>query len=278
MLTLEDLFDSPSLDRPRLAVVVISGYFRDIQLVMDKMQEVTLPLGIFPFQDFCYDDQLNLYFTPRYSTNVSLSFVSYAAYHCNPDFVSGLLALSVTSKVRDTSALTPLSSSLLANNFNTARFLLSQGADPRGESCTNGLHAAARAGLRDMVSEFIVRYKIPPDCADAQGATPAIYALYLPDKEAICIVSVLFCHGASPKRTFGRHDVTYARLAKVMGKSTLAHWLQQTETDSIGYTIDYLWKQTRDLSLRDGEVKGEGVGEGEGKVKGEGEDAGWDLV
>lgn len=273
MLTLEDLFDSPSLDRPRLAVVVVSGYFRDIQLIMDRMHEVTLPLGIFPFQDFCYDDQLNLYFTPRYSTNVSLSFVSFAAYHCNSEFVSGLLALS--SKVHDTSALTPLSSSLLANNFNTARLLLSQGADPRGESCTNGLHAAARAGLRDMVLDFIVRYKIPTDCADAQGATPAIYALYLPEKEAICIISALFCYGASPKRTFG-HGVTYARFAKAMRKSTLAHWLQQMERDSIGYTIDYLWKQTRDLSLRDEEVKGEGVGEGE--VKGEGEDAGWDLV
>ncbi|GKU23043.1 unnamed protein product [Fusarium langsethiae] len=248
MFTLEELLCYKSLSPLRITVGVIRAHLCDIRLAMEQKEEVALT-NIFPFLDFQFHRQ-SVSFTPQKYTTLSLDLVSFVAYHGMTDIVAGLLPHYDTGSVRDILTI-PLCLSLLNNKSETARFLLSKGADPRGEACTNGLHAAAKAGLQNMVSDFIVQWKIPADCVDAYGATPTIYALYLPENHAIKIITVLLYHGASPKRTFGSNCTTYACLANAMGKKTLAHWLQQTETDSFNYAIDCLQKQTQNIRLEE---------------------------
>jgi hypothetical protein len=148
--------------------------------------------GFFLLLNFQVDQQCNLVFTLVLHTEIPLDFFVFAAYHKMTDILEALLALSVPSETCDPMIVSPPCLSLLNEGLDTATCLLSKGADPRGESCTNGLHAAARVGYLDMIVDFIIRLKIPPDYIDAQGAAPIRYALYLPERRAIETIPLLF--------------------------------------------------------------------------------------
>jgi hypothetical protein len=153
MFTLEELLRYKSLSPLRLTVGVIRAHLCDIYFAMEQKEEVALT-NIFPFLDF-QSRQQPLTFTPQKYTTLSLDLVSFAAYYGMTDIVAGLLPLYTTGSARDTLAI-PLCLSLLNNKSETAKLLLSRGANPRGEDCTNGLHAAAKAGLQNMISDFII--------------------------------------------------------------------------------------------------------------------------
>ncbi|KAJ0145459.1 hypothetical protein HZ326_11808 [Fusarium oxysporum f. sp. albedinis] len=231
----------------RSAFVMINNHLRDIQAAREIKEELRV-LHLFPLKDFQVDQQLNLIYTPVTHT-ITLDFFTFAAFQGRTDILEAFLALPGPSKTCDLS--NPLCLSLLNGHIDTAKFLLSKGADPRGISCTNGLHAAARAGCPELVLDFLVNWKIPADCTDADGATPAIYALYLPEQDAIGIIDILIRHGASPKMTFADKTKTYAYYASAMKKYNLASWLHQMERESFDYTMEFIRKQTQDLQLGD---------------------------
>jgi len=253
MFILEELFRYKTLSPLRFTLGVVEDHLRDIRFAMEQVETVTVS-NFFPFLDFQYHQE-PLLFVPQKYTTLPFDLISLAAYHGRTEMVAGLLSLFTTSttgnKCINLSA--PLALSILNKQTETAELLLDRGADPRGEGCTNGLHAAARAGLEDMISDFIVNRKVPVDSVDGYGATPVIYALYLPEEQATATIAILFYHGASPKSTFGPKSTTYACFAKAMGKRMLAQWLQQTETESFCYAIDFIQKQTQELHLDEGE-------------------------
>ena len=141
--------------------------------------------------------------------------------------LEALLTLSSQKETCNSVASSPLCLSLLRGYPDTARFLLSQNADPHGKFYMTPLHAAARMGYQDMVIDFVTKFKISADCTDIQGATPAIYALYLPEREAIGMINILFRHGASPTTTFTENAMTYECYAAAMDKPNVVSWLKK---------------------------------------------------
>ncbi|EXL39884.1 hypothetical protein FOCG_17551 [Fusarium oxysporum f. sp. radicis-lycopersici 26381] len=220
----------------RSTFVIINRHLHDIQDATEIKEELRIS-NPFPLLDFHVDQQKNLVFTPITHT-ITLDFFAFAAYHGGTDILKALLALAGPSKTCNP----PI------------EFLLSKDADPRGLSCTNGLHAAARAGCPEMVLHFLVDWKIPADCTDAYGATPVMYALYLPEQEAIEIIDILIRHGAYRKMTFGDYTKTYAYYAAAMKKYGLSSWLQDMERVHSS-TMEYIQKHTRQLQLEDATAK-----------------------
>ncbi|KAH7163689.1 ankyrin repeat-containing domain protein [Fusarium sp. MPI-SDFR-AT-0072] len=233
----------------------IEGYIQDILFAIGESEDIAFPMNIFPTHDFHLDQQNNLIFTPRLFTTLSVDLLSFAAYYGKTDLVNTLLSLTNAGTTLNTKSGTALCLSLLNGKLDIARLLLSKGADPRGISCTNGLHAAARAGCTSMVLDFLDNWKIPANCTDAHGFTPAVYALYLPEEKAIEIIGILIRHGALPKMTFGDSAKTCAYYASAMEKYNLASWLQQMERESFDYTMECMRKQTQDLQLGDATAK-----------------------
>ncbi|CAG2009903.1 unnamed protein product [Fusarium graminearum] len=182
MFTIEELFRYKTLSPLRFTLGVVEDHLRDISFAMEQVETVTIS-NFFPFLDFQYHQE-PLLFIPQKYTTLPFDLISLAAYHRRTEMVAGLLPLFITSttgnKCINLSA--PLALSILNEQIKTAEFLLNRGADPRREGCTNGLHAAARAGLEDMISDFIVNRKVPVDSVDRYSATPVIYALYLPEE------------------------------------------------------------------------------------------------
>ncbi|RBA10336.1 hypothetical protein FPRO05_04925 [Fusarium proliferatum] len=236
----------------RSTFVIINRHLRDIQDAREIKEELRIS-NPFPLLDFQVDQQKNLVFTPITHT-ITLDFFAFAAYHGGTDILKALLALAGPSKTCNPAIMSPLCLSLLNGHIDTAKFLLSKNADPRGLSCTNGLHAAARAGCPEMVLHFLVDWKIPADCTDAYGATPVMYALYLPEREAIEIIDILIRHGAHRKMTFGDNTKTYAYYASAMKKYGLSSWLQDMERMHSS-TMEYIQKHTRQLQLEDATAK-----------------------
>jgi hypothetical protein len=105
--------------------------------------------------DFQVDQQQNLVFTPVTHT-ITLDFFAFAAYQGGTDILKALLALHGPSKTCDPAIMSPLCLSLLNGHIDTAKFLLSEDTDPRGTSCTNSLHTAARAGCPEMVLDLLI--------------------------------------------------------------------------------------------------------------------------
>ncbi|KAF4436973.1 Ankyrin repeat and SOCS box 3 [Fusarium acutatum] len=234
----------------RSTFVMIDNHLRDIQAAREIKEELRVSY-LFPLKDFQVDQQHNLIHTPVAHT-VTLDFFAFAAFQGRTDILEAFLALPSPSKTFDLSSALCLS--LLNGCIDTAKFLLSEGADPSGISCTNGLHAAARAGCPELVLDFLVKWKIPADCTDADGATPAIYALYLPEKEAIEIIDILIRHGASPMMTFANNTKTYAYYALALKKYGLSSWLRDMERMHSN-TMEYIQEHTQHLQLYDATPK-----------------------
>ncbi|EXK27005.1 hypothetical protein FOMG_16443 [Fusarium oxysporum f. sp. melonis 26406] len=249
-MSVQDQICYNSMGLLRSTLVMINNHLRDIQAA-GKIKEELRVLHLFPLKDFQVDQQLNLIYTPVTHT-ITLGFFTFAAFQGRTDILEAFLALPGPSKTCDLS--NPLCLSLLNGHIDTAKFLLSKGADPRGISCTNGLHAAARAGCPELVLDFLVQWNIPADCTDADGATPIIYALSLPEQEAIAIIDILIRHRASPKMTFADGSKTYAYYASAMKKYGLSSWLQDMERVDLN-TMEYIQKHTQQLQLDDATPK-----------------------
>ncbi|KAF4333069.1 ankyrin repeat and SOCS box 3 [Fusarium beomiforme] len=219
----------------------------DIQTASNIVDEVTIP-NLFPSRDFQVDQQGNLVYASSYQ-KINLDFFSFAAYNNQTNILEVLLVASGPNKTCDQEIPSPLCLSLLNGGVDTAKFLLSNGADPRGISCTNGLHAAARAGSRSIVISFLVEWEIPANCVDAFGFTPAMYALYLEEPQAIEIIDILMRHGASRHITYGGDTRQISQFARAMKKNYLASWLEWTEKPPMDRTIEYIQKQTEQLQL-----------------------------
>ncbi|SCO87687.1 uncharacterized protein FRV6_11814 [Fusarium oxysporum] len=251
-MSLQEQLRFNSIGLLRSALVILDDHLRDIQTAKEIKQELSIS-NPFPLLDFQVDQQQNLVFTPVTHT-IILDFFAFAASQGRTDILKALLALPGPVKTCDPAIMSPLCLSLLNRRIDTAKFLLSKGADPRGLSCTNGLHAAARAGCPEMVLDFLVNWNIPADCTDAYGATPVMYALYLPEQEAIGIIDILIRHGAYRKMTFGDNTKTYAYYASAMKKYGLSSWLQDMERVHSN-TMEYIQKHTKQLQLDDATAK-----------------------
>ncbi|KAH6953923.1 hypothetical protein BKA56DRAFT_467013, partial [Ilyonectria sp. MPI-CAGE-AT-0026] len=76
------------------------------------------------------------------------------------------------------------------------------------------------------IIKFLQDFGVEVDIEDMDGATPVVYALQLPEKEALETSSLLFNLGAKKDATVGDGCWTYADLARSMGKEGLSTWLE----------------------------------------------------
>lgn len=199
----------------------------DIRTVKDTKRPVLIHSGVVPLHDFQDDNGNDVpVYIPQQATRFDLAPLHFAAYCGKYDVVKLLSTFSDVKIHPENETATPIFLSLLNGHLSTANLLLELGASPNGVSCANGLHAAARRGLLVEILRFIRHYHMEPDVEDAFGATPAVYALYLPETKAIETISLLFSLGADPKVYIGDYLWTYAVLARAMGKEALASWLE----------------------------------------------------
>lgn len=97
---------------------------------------------------------------------------------------------------------------------------------------------------------FVRVYDIDPDFEDKDGATPAVYALYLPEEQALDTISLLFDLGAKTDAQFGENCCwTYADLSRAMGKEGLTSWLESKADESYAYTVEFVQAQLQNMNL-----------------------------
>ncbi|KAH7131173.1 ankyrin repeat-containing domain protein, partial [Dactylonectria macrodidyma] len=197
----------------------------DLRRFNAKEEVVTLSTSVFPLKDFQPNKVGDLDFLPQNGTRALVTPLHLAAYYGKDDVVK-LLSPFFDEHSENTMA-TPLFLALANSHRNTALLLLKYCVISYDDSCANGLHAAARQGDLDMIEHFVQSRDFAPDTEDMDGATPAVYALYLPEKQAIATISLLFDLGAKADARFGdSHHWTYADLARAMGNEGLASWLK----------------------------------------------------
>jgi hypothetical protein len=81
-----------------------------------------------------------------------------------------------------------------------------------------------------------------------------MYALYLPEQEAIGIIDILIRHRAYRKMTFRDNTKTYAYYASAIKKYGPSSWLQDMERMHSN-TMEYIQKHTQKLQLDDATAK-----------------------
>ncbi|KAM5353277.1 hypothetical protein ACJZ2D_016822 [Fusarium nematophilum] len=194
--------------------------------------EAPLPSTIFPFRDFRFGKSDTPAFHPKQETFIHATPLHYAAYFGN-NFLVGCLLMLFNVDTYPKEGITPLYLALINGHHSTAKLLLKHGASPHGKYYASPLHAAARSGFLDEIRDFITRDGVDADFEDIDGATPTVFALYLPEKEAMQTISCLFEEGANPNRVFGpKSRCTLAGLAEAMGKRRLAFWLKSKAYES----------------------------------------------
>ncbi|KAH6889956.1 ankyrin repeat-containing domain protein, partial [Thelonectria olida] len=195
-------------------------------------EHIILSSNLFPLQDFQPNKNDGPKYVPKDGSSFFITPLGLAAYSGKDDVVkllSAFLDINIHPKHNKT---TPLFLSLINRHLSTAQLLLERGASPYGVSGANGLHAAARQGFLVEILSFIRDYHVEPDVEDRDGATPVMYALYLPEEQALETISFLFSLGAKADAQIGDYFWTYADLARAMGKETLAVWLESRARSS----------------------------------------------
>ncbi|KAK7402780.1 hypothetical protein QQX98_011460 [Neonectria punicea] len=190
-------------------------------------QEFTLDSTIFPLDDFRSDANGAPIFSPKSGTRLSLTPIHLAAYCGRDDIVGLLIPCSPIDVYAKNGMMTPLCLALFGGHRGTATLLQAHGANPSCHTSASCLHAAARWGFLAELCYFVQVCGISPDVEDADGATPVVSALYLPEHQAYATIKVLFDLGARADTRVGeRSGWAYAGLAAAMGKERLASWLE----------------------------------------------------
>ncbi|KAH6869633.1 ankyrin repeat-containing domain protein [Thelonectria olida] len=232
MIPLQLPLDHTSFGRVELIVDALQLASNDIQSVKETEECVLLYSSIFPLKDFQPDESDGPAYVPQDGTYLFTTPLHLAAYSGKDDVVKLLSAFVDINIHRKHDKATPLFLSLINRHLSTAKLLLERGASLHGAFCANGLHAAARQGFLDEILSFIQDYHVEPDVEDEDGATPVMYALYLPEEHALETISLLFSLGAKADVQIGDYFWTYADLARAMGKEGLASWLESRASSS----------------------------------------------
>ncbi|KAH7112343.1 ankyrin repeat-containing domain protein, partial [Dactylonectria macrodidyma] len=226
MIPIQPSLKHTLLKRASFIIDALQKSITDLHNFKDTEDEVILSSSIFPLGDFQPDKSGAPDYIPQDSTLLSLTPLHIAAYYGKDNIIERLLVFSEVNADTKYDMATPLFLSLINGRLSTAKLLLGCGASPDGESCATGLHAAARQGLLAEICNFVQNYHVEPDIEDSYGATPVVYALYLPEEEALKTISLLFDLGARADAVVGNYVWAYADLARVMGKEELAFWLE----------------------------------------------------
>ncbi|KAM5357394.1 hypothetical protein ACJZ2D_016310 [Fusarium nematophilum] len=226
---------SPLVVFPIFAVLTIK-FAHDIIEIKAMEVEAPLPSTIFPLQDFHFDKSNAPVFHPKQETLIYATPLHCAAYLGKNFLVRCLLMLFNVDTYPKEGVTTPLYLVLINGHHSTAKLLLKHSASPH-ENYASPLHAAARSGFLDEIHDFIKRDGVDADFEDMDGATLTVFALYLPEGQAMQTISRLFEEGANPNRVFGPESrYTLAGLAEAMGKRRLAFWLESKAYESYTYT------------------------------------------
>lgn len=222
MFSIQSFLPYVSLGQVEFIVDLIQASIDDYNRNSNVIERKTLPFSLFPLEDFQSFGGRTVYL-PQHETRLNVTPMHDAAARGKQDVVALLLMLlkscSVNDKHQDASAL---SLALYSENFHVADLLLKGGAQPGCGLLINGLHAAARRGLRNEIEIFVKYYGVDVDVQDKDGATPVVHALRLPEDQARETIRLLFELGAIPGLEIGKWAWTYSALAKAMGKHTLA--------------------------------------------------------
>ncbi|RSL77536.1 hypothetical protein CDV31_017321 [Fusarium ambrosium] len=174
---------------------------------------------------------------PRKTHNADIPPPNLAAAYWKEDIVAILINVSdLNKKDQD---VTALSLAVYCGHRRLARMLLENGARPNCSPNTSSLHAAGRQGFKEEMEQFVKGSKVDPDIEDKDGATPIMYALQQPEKEAWETIGFLFYLGAARDLVVGDGLWTYAELARGMGKDWLADKLEEVSDDASSRTMDF---------------------------------------
>lgn len=237
MFSLPSLLNYIPFRRVEFVVDSAQKFIDDLRCVSNVEDQVTLPFGIFPLDDFKSYGNTPLYL-PQDGTRLSVSPLHLAAAYGKEDILALLLSVSDINHQPQGHGITALSLALYCGHIHLARMLLEHGARPECSRQVSSLHAAARRGFRDEIVQFVKEFNIDPDIEDQDGATPIVYALQLPEEEAWSTICLLFYLGARKELEVGDDLWSYADLAKSMGKDWLAAKLVEVSDDSSSHTLD----------------------------------------
>ncbi|KAJ4187102.1 hypothetical protein NW759_016902 [Fusarium solani] len=179
MFPMNFLLNHRSSGRVGLFVDLAQKFIDDLQCASNVDEQVTLPFTIFPLGG-----------------------------QRDEDIVAILInASDLNRKDQD---VTALSLALYCGHRRLARMLLENGARPNCSPNISSLHAAARRGFKEEMEQFVKGSKVDPDIEDKDGATPIVYALQQPEKEAWETICFLFYLGAAKDLVVGDVLWTYA--------------------------------------------------------------------
>ncbi|KAH7119383.1 ankyrin repeat-containing domain protein, partial [Dactylonectria estremocensis] len=129
-----------------------------------------------------------------------------------------LLGFSNIDKEPD-SGVTALFMALYYNRISTAKMLPRQGAKVEA-SGYNALHAAAKSGSCEMITDLVKLYHVNVNVEDIDGATPIVYALQQPDERARSTILHLRRLEASEDLKLDHHW-TFKDIARAIRKHSL---------------------------------------------------------
>ncbi|KAM5357455.1 hypothetical protein ACJZ2D_016255 [Fusarium nematophilum] len=225
----------------KFIIYFLEASIKALQLITSPEAQVFLPSNVFPLDDFYEDENGTLVFSPQEGTSLYITPLHYGAYYGKTDVVNILLKFYGVDTYPEEDMAIALYLSLINGHRDTARLLLERGASPNGLSDLNALHAAARSGSSAEIRDFIQHHNGNANCKDADGATPAIFALYLPEREAMTTISLLFKNGATATTLFGPNGSwSLASLAEAMGKQGLASWLESKAHESKTFANEWV--------------------------------------
>ncbi|KAK7431673.1 hypothetical protein QQZ08_001892 [Neonectria magnoliae] len=237
MFSIDFLLDHGPFGRVEFLVDSAQKFIDDYRRVSKAEEEVTLPFGIFPLDDFQSYGNTPVYL-PQDDTRLSVSPLHLAAAYGKEDVIALLLRVSDANHQPQGEGVTALSLALYCGHLHLARMLLEHGAHPDRSRQLSSLHAAARRGFEAEIVQFVQDFEVDPDIEDQDGATPIVYALQLPELEAWSTICLLFCLGARKDLVVGDELWSYPELAKSMGKDWLAAKLEEVLDDSSSHTLD----------------------------------------
>ncbi|KAF4468249.1 Ankyrin repeat and SOCS box 3 [Fusarium albosuccineum] len=203
-------------------------------------EDITLSVGVFPMLGFTRGDDGSPIYTPERTTVVrSASLIHLAAIEGDEDLISLLLPVKRLSS-QSCATFTPIFLALYYGNRQAAQLFLRSRPNLHGPHLygpSTVLHAAARNGFRDEITQFIKDYEVDPDCEDVNGATPILYALQQPPNDAFTTICLLLALGADKNKRI--QGWGYSDIARSMGHKWLADWFENLCDDHSGDTIIY---------------------------------------
>jgi hypothetical protein len=185
--------------------------------------------NLIPLLAFQSTSDNRMSYNPPRSTRLNLSPLECAALQGSDKILRLLLDLSKRDQMLQDDLDFSLFLALCFRHRKTADLLPDNGADPKRDGLSNGLHGAAYGGLVDEISLYVIEYGAEVDVEDGNGVTAVMYAMGLEYPQSWEVVEHLFRLGADPSFRVGQGDWTYAQYARDMGKIHLAERLEEAE-------------------------------------------------